>query len=362
MRVSGVQAENPLEWALLRLGLVPTPLLQSFGMVGARALLVATKVGVFDALEVGPPSSAELASRLDLHPETARRFLNFLVSERYLRLRDGRYGLSRLSRRWLLSSSPRSLRDSILMRFVEWDWIGHLEEVIRSGVAVDVHHTMTPAEWGLYQRSMRSSARVFGAELARRTPVPPGARTMLDIGGSHGYYSVAICRRHPGLKSIVLDLPEAVEHAAPILAKENMGDRVVHRAGDVLVENLGEVAFDLVFMANLAHNLNESDNRAVARKAAAALRPGGLFVIHDLARRRSDLSGGEMGTMADLYFAVMSKAGAWSPDQMADWQRDAGLTPQRVKRLVTLPGTVLQTATKPSRPAANTFASNRSRP
>jgi hypothetical protein len=53
---------------------------------------------------------------------------------------------------------------------------------------------------------------------------------MLDIGGSHGYHSVVICRRHPGLRSVVLDLPQAIRHAAPLLADEGMGDRVVHRA------------------------------------------------------------------------------------------------------------------------------------
>ena len=41
----------------------------------------------------------------------------------------------------------------------------------------------------------------------KRMPVPDGARDMLDIGGSHGYLSVAVCRRHPELRATVLDLP-----------------------------------------------------------------------------------------------------------------------------------------------------------
>src|SRR6478736_294902 len=99
-------------------------------------------------------------------------------------------------------------------------------------------------------------------------------------------------------------------------------------------------------MANMVHNLSEAENRDVAAKVAAALRPGGYFVIHDVARRASDLAGGQMGTMADLYFAVITKSGAWSPTQMADWQRDAGLTPTRLIHFVTLPGTVQQVAVK----------------
>jgi len=66
---------------------------------------------------------------------------------------------------------------------------------------------------------MRALASGSASEVARRTPVPKGARDMLDIGGSHGYYSVALCRRHPGLRAVILDLSEAVKHAEPILAR-----------------------------------------------------------------------------------------------------------------------------------------------
>ncbi len=49
---------------------------------------------------------------------------------------------------------------------------------------------------------------------------------MLDIGGSHGYFSVELCRRYAGLRAVVLDLDQAVEQAAPSLEAEGMGERV----------------------------------------------------------------------------------------------------------------------------------------
>jgi hypothetical protein len=71
--------------------------------------------------------------------------------------------------------------------------------------------------------------------------------------GSHGYWSVALCRRHAQLRSTVLELPQAIRHAAPLLAREEMGDRVVHRAGDALTDDLGTDAYDLVFLAAVTH-------------------------------------------------------------------------------------------------------------
>jgi hypothetical protein len=73
--------------------------------------------------------------------------------------------------------------------------------------------------WSIYQRGMRNLSGLAAGEVAERFPMPPGARDMLDLGGSHGYYSVSLCRRHPDLRSVILDLPDAVEHAAAILAE-----------------------------------------------------------------------------------------------------------------------------------------------
>jgi hypothetical protein len=61
------------------------------------------------------------------------------------------------------------------------------------------------------------------SEVARRIPVPRSARKMLDTGGSDGYNSVILCRRLPGLQSVVFDLPKEVGLPATILAQEGMG-------------------------------------------------------------------------------------------------------------------------------------------
>jgi hypothetical protein len=85
---------------------------------------------------------------------------------------------------------------------------------VRTGRPLELHHTLAPEQWPLYQRGMRALAATVAPEVARRLPVPKSARAMLDIGGSHGYLAVVLCRRHEGLRAVVLDLPEAVEHAA----------------------------------------------------------------------------------------------------------------------------------------------------
>ena len=172
--------------------------------------------------------------------------------------------------------------------------------------------------------------------------MPDGATRMLDIGGSHGYLSVAVCRRYPELRSEVLDLPEAVEQAAQLLAAEGMGDRVVHRAGNALTDDLGSDIYDLIMMFSLVHHFDDETNRALTARCARALRPGGLLVIGDLMRPESPSRASGMDLFYDLYFALTSRSGLWTFEEMAGWQRAAGLEPRKPIRLVPGSGPALQ--------------------
>jgi predicted O-methyltransferase YrrM len=185
----------------------------------------------------------------------------------------------------------------------------------------------TAEEWGLYERGMRAIANAFAGEAVRRMPVPKRAGRMLDIGGSHGYCSVALCRRHEGLRSELLDLPQAVEQAAPLLAAEGMGDRVVHRAGDGLTSDLGTDAYDLVLIAQLVHQCSDEQNRGLAVRVGAALRPGGVFAMLDEFRPRTAKEAGQVGVLLDFYFALTSQSGTCAVEEIADGSGRRGSSP-----------------------------------
>jgi 2-polyprenyl-3-methyl-5-hydroxy-6-metoxy-1,4-benzoquinol methylase len=196
---------------------------------------------------------------------------------------------------------------------------------------------------------MRAMTAAFSREGVRRMPIPKGARDMLDIGGSHGLYSVALCRRHEGLRSTILDLPDAVDKAAPLLAAEGMGERVVHKAGDALSEDLGEEAYDLVLIAQLVHHFSAEQNAELARRVARALRPGGVYAILDALRAPSASTAGQVPALLEFYFALTSASGTWTPEEMANWQREAGLRPRRPIRFREVPGAGIQAGQKPAR-------------
>jgi SAM-dependent methyltransferase len=340
-----VRADSFIDYLGLWLGLVPIPLFEThISATLTRVIMAGVELEIFEALELTSLPGADIAKRCNTDPVATTLLLDSLVACNYLALTSDRYALNSSSRKWLLRSSPHSLRDKILLQAIEWRWLTHMEDFIRTGVPLDFHATMSGVERDLYHRSMRAIAGIAGREVGWRTPVPRGAQRMLDLGGSHGHFAASICRRHLQLSAKIFDFAEAIEPAAPLLAAEGLAGRVVHEACDVTKAEFGVEQYDLVFMSNLAHHLTESQNRELARKVARALRPRGVFVIQEAVRPSSPEKAGQIGTLLGLYFALQSKPGvtSWALADMRAWQTDAGLTLLRAKRLITAPGWIQQ--------------------
>jgi 2-polyprenyl-3-methyl-5-hydroxy-6-metoxy-1,4-benzoquinol methylase len=344
----GIIPENLVERLALALGLVPKPAFEAwFSFMLARAIMAGTKLGTFEALAAGPLTGAEVADRCGTDRRATGKLLNALVGAGCVNVKDGRYELASGARRCLLASSPDSWRDQTLLHYLEWHWWDHCEEYVRTGRPLRVHDQMTDDEWGVYQRGMRSGIEMLARWVARRLPMPRAATEMLDIGGSHGYWSVALCRRHPCLRSTVLDLPQAILHAAPLLAREGMGDRVIHRAGDALTDDLGSDAYDLVFLSAVVHHFDEDTNQGLMRRIARALRPGGIVAVWEPLRQDIANNVRQIGGLLDLFFGIFSKAGTWSSGEIANWQRGAGLVPLKPIRMWMGPDMALHVARKP---------------
>ncbi|MDF1523473.1 MAG: methyltransferase dimerization domain-containing protein, partial [Trueperaceae bacterium] len=218
----GAIAESPLEWWALRAGRVPTPLIDTqLAFAMARTVMVAVRVGAFEALAAGPATSDEVARRCGTAAVPTRRLVHALVGLGYLAPdgRTDRVALTRSSRRWLTAASPASVADKVLFAFDEWRLVEGYEAYVRHGVVEGMHGERAAARgpadavaasvsgsiagsagaaetaaetgadagadtaaWGRYQRGLRAVAGVSSAEVARRTPVPRGARRLLDLG------------------------------------------------------------------------------------------------------------------------------------------------------------------------------------
>jgi SAM-dependent methyltransferase len=312
----------------------PDPFLDSFtGLIAARALSTAATLGVFEALEEAPASPEELARRLDLDPLGAETLLTALATLGYVERDGGRVRNSRVSSRLLVSSSPESIATFVGPQGdLHWDVLSMLPEALRDGRAYALHEERRDdrERWEAYIRGLFEISRAEQGDNAALVPVSD-AREMVDVAGGHGAFAMAMCRRHPGLRVTVLDLPPSVRVGERIVAEQGLADRISFRAGDVFELGLGE-DLDVVSAFNLVHHLPEERDRELCRMARKALRPAGAFVIGDSARPEPGESVSEHGAISSLLFYAWSHGRNFAASEIAAWLEEAGFEEVAVHR------------------------------
>ena len=347
MRLS-LNGGNPAEWLALQAGVVPVAAAEAWGGVALSGILVtAVRTGVVDRLARQPSTAGELAAGLGLDPLPTGLLLECLRSAGHLVVRGGRYRLSRRSRRWLDPKAPLSVTRFVAATADYWDWWSRLDEVTRHGRPVG-HHDAPPDHpyWRRYIGGQLELARLSADEVARKLPMPPGARTLLDIAGGHGWYSARLADRYPNLTATVLDLPGSAAVGRDIIAAAGYAERVRFREGDATAVDLGD-GYDAVLCFNLIHHLTNERITALFRDVYLALAPGGVFAVLDVfanSRRRATAQANALG----LFVYLSSGSRSHTEDELRGWFRAAGFSAPRKTRILRLPGQALYTARKPA--------------
>ena len=345
MRLS-LRGANPAEWLALRAGIVPTAAAEAWGGMALSAVVItAVRTGITARLAQHPSTAADLAADLGLDPVPTRLLLDCLRSGGHVTCRAGRYRLSRSSRRWLDPESPLSVAQYVAGTSDYWSWWSELDEVTRSGRPAG-HHDAPPGDpyWRRYIGGQLDLARLSAGEVAKKLRLPGNPRSLLDIGGGHGWYSAQLCRRYPQLTATVLDLPGSAAIGREIIAEAGMADRVVHRDGDATSDDLG-IGYDAVLCFNLLHHLTADQAVALFGRIHHALAPGGVLAIMDAfaePSRRTSAAANVLG----LFVYLSSGAQVHPPARLYGWLREAGFGEPRRIRILRIPGQAMYVVSK----------------
>lgn len=337
----GAIPTNLLERLGLAAGKFPIPLIDAvYGPLKARCLMAGVRLGVFEAMREGEHTAADLGKRLDLDADCLDLLLRVLAFSDYVTLNGDRFALSRLGQQTMIAGGEKEMFGYIEWNYTQWQFIEHLEELVRTGRGLDFHQTLEdPKAWGHYQRGMLEVARMDAPVLAARVPVRRGATRLLDLAGSHGLLGAAICRKHPPMRSTVLDLPRAVEHARALAAAERIDDIVEHRSGDLLRDDYG-TGFDIALVSNILHHFIPNRILDILGRTRQALAQGGTVAIWEIQspKRNSPIGHGEGWA---LYFRLTSTARTYHGDEYAGWLDRTGFGKIRQIRPTMSPGNVL---------------------
>jgi SAM-dependent methyltransferase len=330
----------------LAAGLVPTPLMDTLvALLLAKTVITGAAVGVFDALEAGALTAGEIAERCGSDPRATEKLVRALCACRYLKHRGNRFASAGVSRRWLSRKAPNSLHSAVLhsnldLRFMDF------EKYVMHGKSLEFHACLSAEEWRIYHEGQAGhSAQIIG-EVIERISLPAHATELLDLGGGHGAYAIAFCRRYHGLRARVLDLATAVGEQEAKEASDGVRDRVQFEVQDIRTVPLRPDSNDVVLLANILHHFDDRTSRDLIERVGTALRPGGIAIVIDAIRPSSLRKTRQLEGLLDLYFGAASGVGLRTIEEIQGWIRNAGLAVLPPKRLRGMPVCWLQVGRK----------------
>ena len=336
MRI-GVMPEGLRDRAVLQSRRFPQPVFDVMGMMlFSRAVMAGVRFSVFDRLVSGPRTAAELAAEAGCDAHGMTLLVDALVACRYLEPAGNRYRNSPLGE-WLVSHGPQTLANFVRFNYDQWEWIGHLEEFIQSGRGRNIHERLHGPEWRTYLLGLEDLARLSAPALVAKLKLGPTPRSLLDLGGGHGYYSIALCRRHPALRATVVDLEAAAAVGRERVTEAGLSERIEFRPGNLKDTPFGE-NHDAALVFNLLHHLDEPTCRATLHRLHDALAPAGKLAVWETFREeRSRRHRDQLGSLMALFFGVASGRETYEFEQVADWVRAAGFRQVRREKLRTAP-------------------------
>jgi precorrin-6B methylase 2 len=102
-----------------------------------------------------------------------------------------------------------------------------------------------------------------------------GVKHLLDLGGGHGFYSIAFAQKYEDVNVTLFDLPDVIPLANTFIARYDLEQRIETLAGNFLVDSIG-TGYDAILCANILHR----EKRAVVLpKVYAALNAGGRIIV-----------------------------------------------------------------------------------
>jgi hypothetical protein len=321
------------------------------GFRQAQILLTCYDLGVFEALAGRPATAAEVAATVDADTRGVELLLNAAAALGLLEKHKGRFANAALAQSCLVPDGPGAMAHSLRLQRAFYRRWGRLAEAVRTGQRPEADRRDEQADdwvrnfvYGLYDMA-RPVAPFVAEALALPSDRP---LRVIDVGGCHAAYSLALACRHPLLTATVFELPSVVPFAREIVAQAGLADQVSVQAGDFQQEGLGH-GYDIALLFGVLNGEPPEGRSALIHKVYDCLDPGGQIVLRDFVLDPDRASPPEAALFALQMLLVTEAGGLDTSDDWARWLVGAGFEHIHTVDLPAPASTTLTVAQKPTR-------------
>jgi SAM-dependent methyltransferase len=321
-----------------------------WGFAPTLILEAAIKNNVFDTLDSGPRSIAQVAAATGASERGLRAIMNALVA---LDLIDKEgtdlYALTPESSAFLVSTKP-GFQGAILKhmsRRMIPNWL-QLPEIVRTGTPSTAVNREESADFfrqfveDIFGMSWPAAQALAGALGIRNSKQP---LRVLDIAAGSGVWSIALAQASQHVQVTALDWSLVLPVTQRVAARHGVADRYRFIEGDLATTDFGD-DYHIALLGHILHSEGEVRSRALISKVYESLAPGGTIAIGEMVPN-DDRTGPPGPLLFAVNMLVHTEVGdTFTFGEMRAWLEEAGFVNART---LEAPGIVtLVLATKPA--------------
>jgi 2-polyprenyl-3-methyl-5-hydroxy-6-metoxy-1,4-benzoquinol methylase len=260
-----------------------------------EALRTAIELDIFTHIAAGQRTATQLADACQASPRGVRILADYLVIIGFLRKHGDQYELTPDSEVFLNRRSPAYIGgavDFLLTDELRECFLRLPAAVQRGGTAATDEGTVSHDNpiWVAFARGMAPLMQLPAKLLAdliggdAQQPL-----RVLDVAAGHGLFGITIAKRYPLAHITALDWPNVLAVAAENARRAGVAERHALRPGSAFEVDWGG-PYDVVLLTNFLHHFDLPTCEQLAKKAYAALAPGGRALTLDFVPEPDRLS------------------------------------------------------------------------
>lgn len=259
------------------------------GSIAAKALFSAVELKLFDHLHEHKLTVDALAKKISVIPERLEPVLDLLTASQLLTRHKNTYINADITNEFLVSTSSCYQGKSIALTMGFCKSVENSISDLLTGKELD--RKGTDKGWAT-ERTMEGTAQeAIGDGLCEvvdyisTLPDFSSARSMCDIGGNHGLYTMGVLSRNPQLSGTIYDLPHVVEHTQARCDQAGFADRITACELDFRTDSLPAKEYDIILMSHVLYAFKDNLPETL-EKIANGLKHDGWFISHHNAGRK----------------------------------------------------------------------------
>ncbi len=156
-----------------------------------------------------------------------------------------------------------------------------------------------------------------------RTIKLKGVKSLLDLGGGPGTYSLAFAKKK--INVTLMDLPDTLKISKRLIKEAGPQKNITLLPGDFMKDNLGN-NYDIVFISQIFHAYSVEECLSILRKSYNSLAPGGKVVVQEFYLDETRTYP-PMGSVFAINMLVNTPKGrSYTVGEMSSWMKKTGLT------------------------------------